>query len=61
MTQELVDANEHKHLVMQGQEVFRNAVTRMTESIEHLIEECDAKIRPGEHAECRRRARERPP
>ena len=41
VTQELLDANEHKHLVMQGQEVFRNAVTRMTESIEQILGRID--------------------
>ena len=37
-TQELLDANEHGLLVMQGQEVFRNAVARMAASTEQILE-----------------------
>ena len=40
-TQQLLDAGEHEHLVMEGQEVFRNAVARMVESIEQILVRVD--------------------
>ena len=37
-TREVLDANEHGLLVMEGQEVFRNAVKRMSQSVSDILE-----------------------
>jgi len=36
-SREVLEANEHKHLVMDGQEVFRNAVRRMSQSVDEIL------------------------
>lgn len=41
---EVLEAREHKNLVMHGQEVFKNAVTRMSASIEAVFGRIDAGV-----------------
>ena len=37
-SREVLEAGEHNHLVMDGQEVFRNAVSRMAESVNQILD-----------------------
>ena len=54
-SREVLEAGEHNHLVMDGQEVFRNAVSRMAESVNQILDRIGiGHPPPGQQAHHRR-------